>query len=220
MRSLKNKADVAQRKRITEGQLSTDFLDHTLEWRRIFAETWGTFLLVVVAELRQHANDRSKLLITGNYYSTVTGEHDKAARTFHEMIETYPRSATAYFSLGEEYAALGQYETAAEMTAKAQELGPGEVPAYSNLTGYQLALQRFGQDRATIDRAKASFQDADSYYPTLAHYRNLVATQPVDYAVGAERQSLELKKGCPPRAALGPNQFGSKLVARVLIAFW
>jgi tetratricopeptide (TPR) repeat protein len=26
-------------------------------------------------ELRQHANDRSKLLITGNYYSTVTGEH-------------------------------------------------------------------------------------------------------------------------------------------------
>src|SRR5450759_2893929 len=49
MKSLKNKADVAQRKRIAQGQLSTDFLDHTLEWRRIFAETWGTFLLVVVA---------------------------------------------------------------------------------------------------------------------------------------------------------------------------
>jgi hypothetical protein len=49
MKSLKNKADVAQRKRIAQRQLSTDFLDHTLEWRRIFAETWGTFLLVVVA---------------------------------------------------------------------------------------------------------------------------------------------------------------------------
>ena len=112
-------------------------------------------------ELRQHANDRSKLMITGNYYSAVTGEHDKAAGTFHEMIETYPRSATAYFSLGEEYAALGQYETAAEMTAKSQELGPGEVPAYSNLTGYQLALQRFGEARATLDRAKA--RDMDGY---------------------------------------------------------
>jgi tetratricopeptide (TPR) repeat protein len=110
-------------------------------------------------ELRQHANDRSKLMITGNYYSAVTGEHDKAARTFHEMIETYPRSATAYFSLGEEYAALGQYEIAAEMTAKAQALGPGEVPAYSNLTGYQLALQGFGQARDTIDRAKARSMD-------------------------------------------------------------
>ncbi|MGC2326642.1 MAG: hypothetical protein WA604_08005, partial [Candidatus Sulfotelmatobacter sp.] len=43
-------------------------------------------------ELRQHANDRSKLMTTGNYYSTVTGEHDKAARTFHEMIETYGNS--------------------------------------------------------------------------------------------------------------------------------
>jgi aquaporin Z len=30
-------------------QLSTDFLDGGLEWRRIFAEAWGTFLLVVVA---------------------------------------------------------------------------------------------------------------------------------------------------------------------------
>ena len=119
-------------------------------------------------ELRQHANDRSKLMITGNYYSAVTGEHDKAAGTFHEMIETYPRSATAYFSLGEEYAALGQYETAAEMTAKAQELGPGEVPAYSNLTGYQLALQRFGEARATIDRAKA--RNMDGYMFRLPLY--------------------------------------------------
>src|SRR6202051_4622576 len=49
MKSLKNNADGAQRKRIAQRQLSTDFLDHTLEWRRIFAETWGTFLLVVVA---------------------------------------------------------------------------------------------------------------------------------------------------------------------------
>jgi aquaporin Z len=30
-------------------QLSTDFLDRALEWRRIFAEPWGTFLWVVVA---------------------------------------------------------------------------------------------------------------------------------------------------------------------------
>jgi aquaporin Z len=30
-------------------QLSTDFLNRALEWRRVFAEAWGTFLLVVVA---------------------------------------------------------------------------------------------------------------------------------------------------------------------------
>jgi aquaporin Z len=49
MKSLRNKADVAQRQRMAQRQLSTDFLNHALEWRRIFAEAWGTFLLVVVA---------------------------------------------------------------------------------------------------------------------------------------------------------------------------
>jgi aquaporin Z len=27
-------------------QVTPDFLDSKLEWRRMFAETWGTFLLV------------------------------------------------------------------------------------------------------------------------------------------------------------------------------
>jgi aquaporin Z len=30
-------------------QLALDFLDRAHEWRRVFAETWGTFLLVLVA---------------------------------------------------------------------------------------------------------------------------------------------------------------------------
>jgi len=41
--------DVGQKKRMIGLSSSPDFLDPTLEWRRIFAETWGTFLLVVVA---------------------------------------------------------------------------------------------------------------------------------------------------------------------------
>ncbi len=34
---------------MVRGSASPDFLDPSLEWRRLFAETWGTFLLVVVA---------------------------------------------------------------------------------------------------------------------------------------------------------------------------
>jgi len=49
MKSIRNKADIAQRQHMDQQQLSTDFLDRALEWRRIFAEAWGTFLLVVVA---------------------------------------------------------------------------------------------------------------------------------------------------------------------------
>lgn len=37
-----------QHGRMIQKQLSPDFLDPAHEWRRIFAETWGTFLLVLV----------------------------------------------------------------------------------------------------------------------------------------------------------------------------
>lgn len=40
---------LAQQGRMVRKQASFDFLDPVHEWRRIFAETWGTFLLVLVA---------------------------------------------------------------------------------------------------------------------------------------------------------------------------
>ena len=39
----------AQQARMLRVTLPPNFLDSSLEWRRLFAETWGTFLLVVVA---------------------------------------------------------------------------------------------------------------------------------------------------------------------------
>jgi aquaporin Z len=41
--------DAAQQQRMVQRQLPLDFFDSSLEWRRVFAETWGTFLLVLVA---------------------------------------------------------------------------------------------------------------------------------------------------------------------------
>jgi aquaporin Z len=43
------KTDAAQQQRMVEQQLGFDFFDPSFEWRRVFAETWGTFLLVLVA---------------------------------------------------------------------------------------------------------------------------------------------------------------------------
>src|SRR5580704_12896357 len=42
-------------------------------------------------QLREHASEREKLAIAGDYYSNVTGEQDKAVQTFQETIESYPR---------------------------------------------------------------------------------------------------------------------------------
>ena len=41
--------DAAQQQRMVQRQSALDFLDSSFEWRRVFAEVWGTFLLVLVA---------------------------------------------------------------------------------------------------------------------------------------------------------------------------
>ena len=51
-------------------------------------------------QLREHASEREKLMITADYYHDVTGELDKAAQTYQEQIESYPRECIAYLHLG------------------------------------------------------------------------------------------------------------------------
>ncbi len=51
-------------------------------------------------ELREHASEREKLIITADYYSDVTGELDKAAQAYQELIESYPRDGGTYNGLG------------------------------------------------------------------------------------------------------------------------
>lgn len=45
----KVRPDAAQQQRMVQRQSELDFFDSSVEWRRIFAEAWGTFLLVLVA---------------------------------------------------------------------------------------------------------------------------------------------------------------------------
>ena len=49
MTSETSQPQTAQQERMVQKQASPDFLNPVHEWRRLFAETWGTFLLVLVA---------------------------------------------------------------------------------------------------------------------------------------------------------------------------
>jgi eukaryotic-like serine/threonine-protein kinase len=111
-------------------------------------------------QLRDHASEREKLTITAVYYSSVTGELEKAAQTFLEDIASYPRDGP-YDALGGVYAQLGQYEKAAEITRQGLALASGNVLSYSysNLATYALALQRFDEARHIIHKAQAGELD-------------------------------------------------------------
>ncbi len=105
-------------------------------------------------QLREHASEREKLTIAAEYYSYATGELDKAAQTFQEEIESYPREDAAYVNLGLVYALQGQLERAAEITRQAVRLAPDAVSEYEDLANYALALQRFDEARQMIHEAQ------------------------------------------------------------------
>jgi tetratricopeptide (TPR) repeat protein len=106
-------------------------------------------------QLREHASEREKLMISGGYYSHVTGELDKAAQAFEEMTESYPRNAGGFEILGAVYANQGQYEKAIEVTRQAQGLDPNWVYSYVNLANYLFASQQFDQARQEIQEMQA-----------------------------------------------------------------
>jgi eukaryotic-like serine/threonine-protein kinase len=110
-------------------------------------------------QLREHASEREKLVITAHYYWQVTGELDKAAQTYQEMIESYPRYWPAYGNLGAVYSDQGRYEKATEITRQALRLAPDRTSNYGNLANYILALQRLDEARQIIRDAQARKMD-------------------------------------------------------------
>jgi eukaryotic-like serine/threonine-protein kinase len=118
-------------------------------------------------QLREHASEREKLAINADYYQYVTGELDKAAETYQEMIESYPRDFPTYNNLGVVLASLGQYEKAAEITRQGLRLEPGRVLYYGNLANYALAMQRFDEARQMIREGQGRNADNDVIHNAL-----------------------------------------------------
>jgi len=135
-------------------------------------------------QLREHASEREKLAIAGHYYQSVTGELDKAAQTYQEELESYPRYFAAYGHLGNVYGAQGQYEKAVEVTKQAVRLAPERVGAYASLTNDTLALQRFDETRQAIHDGQG--QKLDNFILHNALYA--LAFLGADSAAMAEEQ--------------------------------
>jgi serine/threonine protein kinase/Tfp pilus assembly protein PilF len=142
-------------------------------------------------QLREHASEVEKLSITADYYSSVTGELYKAAQTYQETIDRYPRGAAALTGLGLVYAALGEYEKAAETTRRGMAMRPEDVASYENLANHVLALQRFDEARQILHQAQA--REMGDAIPHLTLY----ALAFVGLDTGAMAQELKWFAGQP-----------------------
>src|SRR5271166_6088262 len=94
-------------------------------------------------DLRGHVSESEKYRISSAYYSLVTGELQKAERTYELWSQAYPRSSAPHNNLAFNYSALGQYEKALPEYLEATRLSPDVANHYGNLVYGYCRLNRF-----------------------------------------------------------------------------
>jgi eukaryotic-like serine/threonine-protein kinase len=122
-------------------------------------------------DLRGRVSVREDYVISAYYYNDVTGEIEKANQTYELFSQAYPRAWTPHNNLGSNFASLGQWEKGLTETLEANRLNPDSGIPYGNLVEYYCRLNRFGEAKATYQRALAHNLDV----PDLHIYRYGVA---------------------------------------------
>ena len=139
-----------------------------IDYQNLGEEGRANEYLTRAFQLREHASEMERLEIAAEYYMVVTGEMEKAAETYQQEIDAYPRDERlgARGNLGLLYAAQGQYEKAIAMTKEGMRLKlDGE--SYAVLAGLALALQRFDEARQAVHEAQAREADDQGLHSVL-----------------------------------------------------
>ena len=118
--------------------------------------------------LRDKVSEREKYRISGAYYTYVTGEVEKANRTYIEFAQAYPRDSFSRSNLGANYVMLGQYENGIAPISETIRLRPDDGVAYANLMLVDMGLNRLDDAKATYEQALA--HKIDEVYLHQARY--------------------------------------------------
>jgi eukaryotic-like serine/threonine-protein kinase len=117
--------------------------------------------------LRERTSERERVLITALYYGWVTGELGKAAQTYQEWIENYPRDDTPYADLSVVRWEQGDYAACLELDRQALRLNPNDVISYEELGSDLMALGRLDEARKTFEEALSRKLDDDYLHTGL-----------------------------------------------------
>ena len=105
-------------------------------------------------ELRDRVSPRERFSIESTYYGSVTGETEKAIRTYSEWIQSYPDDYVPHIRLATAYKTLGYYEKALDQAREAVRILPG-LESYNSLADCYLALNRMADAKAELRMLQA-----------------------------------------------------------------
>ena len=139
--------------------------------------------------LKDRASEIERFLITSTYYSTVTGEIDKAIETLELHKRTYPQDWRAPTNLAMAYGLIGQPENVIAEAQIAIRLDPTKPPSYGNLGAALIAQNRFAEAREMLEKAIQQKLDVTNFHAAL--YRLAV----VQSDQNAMQQQLDWARG-------------------------
>ena len=122
-------------------------------------------------ELRDRVSERERYYIETLYYSVVTGEIEKADRSYSQWLLDYPGDYVAHGNLAYNNIVLGQYEKAIEEAKASIRITPNSAAGYTVLVGSLLALNRFQDAKDELEQSAERKLDG----PTLRLARYALA---------------------------------------------
>jgi serine/threonine protein kinase len=118
-------------------------------------------------ELRGRVSTKEGFDIASEYYSSVTGDLQKADEIYHLWAQTYPQDPSPRDHLGNDYLFRGQYEQALDLLLQEESLSRSGFYNYGNLVSAYVNLNRLHEARQAIQRAQARKLEPGSGYHYL-----------------------------------------------------
>ena len=131
-----------------------------VSYNNLGSRTLSSAALHKAFDLRDRTSEREKLYISAHYYES-TGELSKAADTYEQWKQAYPRDDVPDDNLALLYGAIGQQDKSLANALLALKIDNKDVYAYQNVAGAYLALGRYDEAQAIVDQAVA--QKTDSF---------------------------------------------------------
>ncbi len=111
--------------------------------------------------------ERDKLAVAADQRLAMTGDLNKAAEDYQQIVTSYPQDYRAFDDLGAVYARLGKYNQAIDVTRKALSLAPQEPAPYEHLGYYYMATQHLDDGHQAIRDAQAKQLDSAAFHKVL-----------------------------------------------------
>lgn len=155
--------------------------------------------LSMAFEYRDRLTERERYLTMGSYYTTVTGENDKAISAYQNILDTDPDDTWALNNLGILYGRLRNFERSLQLYNRATAVDSSSSLHQQNTIAALISLGRLEE----AERERQVFASRFPTNPTNYFLEGNLAAVRRDFgeAEAVYRRAVEGSRGIPPLQA-------------------